>query len=183
MKIVLPLFGVGAFLLFSPGCGQSTPALDSHMLATSNQQRAFDSSAVETLQDALLKSAVLEQHAIYPYHFVPQSAVLTELGQRDLDILAEKYKELPGPLVLVRGDATDELYAQRRATIVDAFKAAAVPGDRITVVEGLPGGTGVSSQYVVDTANDKKKGYAGSTDSGSMTNTGITAPEKFEGER
>jgi hypothetical protein len=181
MKTVLSLTSA-ALMLFS-ACSQSPPALDAHMLATSQQQRDFDASAVESVQEALARNAVIEQHAIFPYHFVPQSAVLTELGQRDLDILAENYRERPGDLVLVRGDASDELYGQRRAALQDALKAAAVPDNRVTIVEGLPGGKGVASEYLVNTLNDKKKSYAGSTDTGSVTSTGITAPQKYEGTR
>jgi hypothetical protein len=182
MKIMLPFLGMA--LLFPSGCSHSPPALDPHMQASFQAQSAFDTWTVESIQETMVNNSLIEQHAIYAYHFMPQSAALTELGEHHLTLLADRYKEQPGSLVLVRGDAPDELYTQRRATVMAALKAAAIPDDRVTIVDGLPGAKGLASQYIVDSISEKKKSYSGSsTDTGSMTTTGMTAAQESEGAR
>lgn len=82
MKIVLPALALLAAALV--GCTQSPPVLDPRISATYRQQRAFDMWTVDSIQQAAMKNAVIEQHAIYPYDFAPNSAALTELAKRDL---------------------------------------------------------------------------------------------------
>lgn len=50
------------------------------------------SEMVTSLQDEAVENAIIRQHTIFSYHFVPGAPYLTELGERDLDVLAHHYK-------------------------------------------------------------------------------------------
>jgi len=47
---------------------------------------------VASLQEEAVENAIIRQHTLYSYHFVADAPYLTELGERDLDILANHYK-------------------------------------------------------------------------------------------
>jgi hypothetical protein len=156
------------------GCTQEA-VVDPLMTEGFRQQRAFDTWAAESFQDAAIRAGVLEQHALFPYHFAPGTATLTELGQRDLAILADGYKTAPGPITLVKADTPDDLYGRRRDAITAALQEAGVTG--VTVADGPVGGAGITGQEAVVARRQKQAyGTAANTDTGSITDTGSVAP-------
>lgn len=174
MKLVLPVLALIAATL--SGCAQSEYALDPHMASAYRDQREFDVFAIESVQEAAMKNAILEQHALFPYHFVPGSATLTEVGQRDLSFLTDNYKTNPGPLALIKGDTPDELYSLRKNAVATALQQAGLAS--IAITDGPVGGRGMTGQAAVIARRAKKEDYAGAqnTDTGSITDTGAVTP-------
>src|SRR5688572_29523898 len=79
--------------------------------------------AAAEIRQASLRQAILDQRALYPYHFEIDSPELNELGERDFELLAEHYREHPGELRVSQGGASSELYARRVAGVMDELAA------------------------------------------------------------
>ena len=170
MKLAVPSVALAASLLAA--CSATPMNLDPQADAVTHQQIAFDSWAVASVRDAAVSASVLEQHALYPYHFAPNSPALTELGQRDLSILADAYKENPGPLTLVKADTPDDLYNRRKDAIASALQQAGVPADKVIIADGIPGGPGMTGNEAVMSRKAKKDSFGPSvSDTGSVTIT------------
>ncbi len=86
----------------------------------------LDTWLTRTIADEGIKRAIIAQHAIYPYHFVPDSEKLNELGKLDLAILVRHYREQPGQLSLRRGEVNEELYEARVKWVRGILEKAAV---------------------------------------------------------
>lgn len=129
------------------GCERS----ESDRVALTVQERPAESHGwlVEAVEMAQVRKGVIAQHTLYPYQFVADGAALNELGQRDVAILAEHYSVFPGPLNVRRGEAPEELYAQRIDTVVRAMARAGVDTDRIRIADAMAGGDGSPSDRVV----------------------------------
>ena len=177
MKLALPAVALAASLLGA--CSATPTSLDPQANAVTHQQQAFDSWAVAAVRDAAFNSSILEQHALFPYHFAPNSPALTDLGQHDLSVLADAYKDNPGPLTLVKADTPDDLYARRRDAVAAALQQAGVPADKVTIADGLPGGNGITGQEAVAARKAKKESFgAAASDTGSVTITDAPVGEK-----
>lgn len=117
---------------------------------TGDDNARTDKWLVGSYGDDAIKNAIVAQHTIYAYHFIRNSAVLNELGEHDVAVLARHYKKHPG-LVNVRSSDTEaELYQDRVKSVVEALGKAGVDTARITVADGLPGGDGMTSERVVN---------------------------------
>lgn len=110
---------------------------------------ANDQWLVNQMNDDMIHNAILTQHALFPYHFMPNSATLNDLGKHDLVVLAGYYKEHPGAIVVSQGTVSDELYKARMDTVVQGLTQAGVQMARVKVGDGLPGGDGVDSNRAV----------------------------------
>lgn len=111
--------------------------------------RNLDVELVKTLNNVAVENAIVTQHTIYPYHFVADAGELNELGQRDLTVLANHFKDHPGILNVHRGDAPEDLYNARVADVVSRLKATGVEMNRMSVSDGMPGGSGMTSERVI----------------------------------
>ena len=109
----------------------------------------LDAELVRTLNDIGIENAILAQHTLYPYHFVSNADTLNELGQRDLAVLARHFREHPGALQIQGPDGDGDLYEARVAHVLGRLKDASVDTARMTVSEGMPGGSGVASGRVI----------------------------------
>ena len=155
------------------GCATGSPEeWDAGIAATERQTRSTDMWTVDTALQNNITSGVIMQRTIYAYHFDPGTARLTELGQRDIGILAGYYKTTPGVLNVMRGDATAELYAARTSSVKAALKDAGVNVDQVQLVAGVPGGTGMSSQEIVDAGKRESEALKGSSLSSPAGQTG-----------
>ncbi len=108
-----------------------------------------------SLGDEAITNAVIRQHTLYPYHFVPNGAVLNELGQRDLDVLIDHYRSYPGELNIRRGDESERLYAQRTEGVLAAMVKAEVNAAKVKISDGTPGGAGMTSEEVIEISKPK----------------------------
>lgn len=103
----------------------------------------------DVIRAAALNKAIVQQHVMYPYHFVANTAELNPLGERDLKVLADYYLKHPGALSVRRAGASQTLYDQRVVAIMDKLKASGVAIERLTVADTNPGGEGISSERLV----------------------------------
>jgi hypothetical protein len=111
--------------------------------------RKLDTELVNVLNNIGLENAIIAQHTLYPYHFVPDGETLNTLGDRDLAVLAKHFQKHPGTLNIRRGDVPDELYDARVTHAVEMLKQYGVKIDRVSISDSLPGGTGMPSERVV----------------------------------
>lgn len=124
---------------------QSDPALD----PVTYKPDTVDPWLVEALAELPADKAVVRQHTLFAHDFVEYGAVLNELGRRHLEILIRHYRQYPGPLNVRRGDASKVLYDARVAAVRDALAAGGVNVQQVEVGSGLPGGEGLSGEYVL----------------------------------
>jgi len=111
--------------------------------------KKLDVELVNALNNIGLENAIVSQHTLFPYHFVQDGETLNKLGQRDLAVLATHFAKHPGSLNVRRGDTPAELYDARVAHAVQQLKQAGVRTDRLSISDGMPGGTGMPSERVV----------------------------------
>ena len=116
---------------------------------TAADQR-MDKELVRTLNNVGVENAIITQHTLYPYHFVPDGDQLNELGQRDFAVLARHFTEHPGLLNVHQGEGISaELYKARVAFVTSRLKEAGIEPGRVNVTDGMPGGPGMPAERVV----------------------------------
>lgn len=91
------------------------------------------------------ESAIARGAAVYPYHFVLNSAQLNELGEYEVGVLA---RTGAANIHLARGDASDALYEARKNALVDALVSGGADASMIAINDTLPGGEGMASTRV-----------------------------------
>jgi len=122
-------------------------------------RHAVNTMFANSYTDAAIKNAILAAHTMYPYHFVPNSQDLNELGISDLGVLAEHYREHPGGLNVYQGGTPKALYQARVRSIMEGLAQMGVDRGRIRISDGLAGGDGMPSEQVVtimEGGNDAK---------------------------
>ena len=117
--------------------------------AGDRSKKNLDVELVNTLNNIGVENAIITQHTLYPYHFGADAGELNELGQRDLMVLARHFKSHPGILNIRRAEAREELYDARVAHVLSRLKDAGVETSRMSVSDGMPGGSGMPSESVV----------------------------------
>lgn len=133
----------------------------------------IDAELVRTLNNIGLENAIITQHTIYPYHFVTDGEQLNELGRRDLAVLARHFTENAGVLNVRRGEEPAALYEARVNHVIQNLKQAGVDTGRLQVSDGMPGGTGMSSERVVTILKQTPQAST-ITGSNRMTTTGTS---------
>lgn len=113
------------------------------------EDKNLDAELVRTLNNIGVENAIIAQHTLYPYHFVPDGGQLNELGRRDLAVLAKHFADHAGTLNVRRGETPAELYEARVAHVVQSLKEMGVNTARLNLSDGMPGGTGMASERVV----------------------------------
>jgi len=107
--------------------------------------------------DEAAANAVMRQATVFPYHFEPRTAHLTELGQRELAILATYLRAFPGEVRMPRGSADDALYAARSGAVLAFLREHEVNTEGVRIVDGQPDGDGMASERVVEALAAKNK--------------------------
>jgi hypothetical protein len=146
-------------VVFVGGCKQDQKAAE---------DRTADAYFVRSVQDTAMKNAIIAQHTLFPYHFVPNGDDLNDLGKVDFDILAKHFQEHPGDLNVRRGDVTKELYDARVKRVRDRLSAYGIPAASIAIADGLPGGPGMTSENVVKVLKNEDERRASSSTQGGM---------------
>ena len=103
----------------------------------------------ESLRRASVEQAIVVQRSLFAYHFIPDSADLNELGMHDLQVLAAHFVDHPGEMNVRRGAASEDLYHDRVERVAEALAGMGVARDAIRIVDGKPGGDGVSSARMI----------------------------------
>ena len=109
----------------------------------------MNAGLITAYNDTAMENAIIAQHSLYSYHFVNNSDQLNELGRRDLSILAKHFKEYPGQLDIGRDGTSENLYKARVAYVAEQLKKAGVDISKLVISDGLPGGSGMVSNDVV----------------------------------
>ena len=109
----------------------------------------MNAGLITAYNDTAMENAIITQHSLYPYHFVNNSEQLNELGRRDLSVLAKHFKEYPGQLDISRDGTSENLYKARLAYVTGQLKKDGVDISKLTISDGLPGGSGMASNDVV----------------------------------
>jgi hypothetical protein len=131
--------------------------------------------AGDMISNASLNNAIVSQHTLYPYHFVTGSALLNELGQRDLSVLTDHFLRAGGDLNVHRGSAAQPLYDERVKTVLERLAAAGVQSGAVAIKDGLPGGEGLASETVIKILKEKMskvEDVGASTTSSSSSSSG-----------
>jgi len=115
----------------------------------SRADKNLDVELVNTINNVGVENAIITQHTLYPYHFVTDGEKLNDLGQRDFAVLARHFTEHPGILNIRRAETGAELYDARVAHVLGTLKEAGVETNRVSVSDGMPGGSGMPSERVV----------------------------------
>lgn len=131
-----------------------------HWQQEAQDERAADARLVEGYTQQAQENAIVVQHTLYPYHFVPDSATLTQLGEHDLEILAEHYRQQPGPLNVPRGGISEDLYRARVDAVRAELQEKGVDPARVTWLDDRPGGPGMSSERVLAVLDAEKAAAA-----------------------
>ena len=112
-------------------------------------KRILDRELVDTINDTAIQNAIISQHTLFPYHFVNNSNRLNELGEFDLNVLANHFLKNPGQLNIRRDDASEELYQARVSFVLERLKGAGIESEKITFSDGMPGGSGMPSEKIL----------------------------------
>ena len=161
MKPILAL-ACGLALTSLGGCrAPAQQTSGNHLVGAHNMwaNRAF--------RDMAAHSAVVRERTLYPHHFAEGRAELNQLGQRDLTLLADLFREQPGSLNVRRGDADEDLYQARLEAVRTALEFSGIDAARVDLVDGPAGGDGAGSERTVDvlesgSALAPQSGYVGS---------------------
>ena len=132
-----------------------------------------DHLLARTYHDAAVKNAIIRQHTVFEYHFIPDSAMLNPLGRRDVGILAGHFSDYSGTLNIRRGRTPVHLYRDRVNTVQRALSDAGVQVDRMQVQDGLSAGDGLTSNEVAIILKDAYGSGASGVDASSYE---ITMP-------
>lgn len=137
---------------------------------TFSEDRAMMNAwSVDMYHADMINNAILTEHTLYPHHFVHNAAVLNELGEHDLDVLARHYADYPGQMNVRQGVVEDELYQARLRTVVEYMRSRGVDTDRVKMEDRFSGGSGLPAEQVLTIlAKDVDVSY---DDSGSTTAT------------
>jgi len=135
----------GVICLLMAGCGGA----DKGAKPVELDQGLINAGLVDSYNNLAMQDAILAQHTLYPYHFVKNGAQLNELGRRDLAVLAGHFKQNPGRLNIRRDNVSPDLYNARVQFVLNELQKAGVVAGRIAVADGMPGGSGISSERIV----------------------------------
>lgn len=172
-KQTKPTMKLGAALLIAvgftiTGCQQSNKTTTMKDFDDGDRK---DTNAwlIRTYQGQQVENAIARQHTIWSHHFVEGTTVLTPRGFRDLGILRAHYARYGGGILTVRqGEAGDELYEARLATLSDWLTEQGVPMATVDVQSDLYTGDGKRStraaEDYVRPSSDEPFAFHGTSD-------------------
>jgi hypothetical protein len=115
----------------------------------SPDERLMNTKLINTYNDIAIQNAIVSEHTVFPYHFVKNGAELNELGQRDVAVLAGHFATNFGYLNIRRNDTPADLYEARVGAVRERLQEAGVDVERISISDGMPGGSGMPSERVL----------------------------------
>lgn len=143
---------------------------------TSDNNQIYE-RVVEETNDSAVRNAIISQHTLYPYHFVVNTARLNDLGLRDISVLAGYYRDNPGQLNLRKMDASPELYDARIKAVLAQLTKSGLDVTQMTVVDDLPGGSGMSSERAVRILSQEDRSAAQGGGSAGNTPANFSSPD------
>lgn len=131
------------FCILPLGCQEETTD------KTANE-RLMNRTLINTYSDIAIQNAIISEHTLYPYHFVKNGAELNELGLRDLAVLAGHFDKNGGHLNVRQLEASAELYEARVNFVREKLREAGIDMAGVSISDGMPGGSGMPSEKVLD---------------------------------
>ncbi|HWP41043.1 MAG TPA: hypothetical protein VNL70_08955 [Tepidisphaeraceae bacterium] len=166
---------IGAALVGLAVVGCSKDRKDRQVAEMVPDERTLNTMMVRAALEQDARNAVAAERIIYSHHFHPATASLNELGERQVQVLAEALRDQPEARVsVVQGEAGPELYKRRLEAVRARFAEAGADTGRLHVGPGVPGGPGISSEliwrsYQSAAQNGDNGGGRGAGSSGSMS--------------
>lgn len=120
----------------------------------------INSQLINTYNDIAIQNAIVSQHTLFPYHFVENGAELNELGQKDLAALISHFIKHPGHLNIRKHNTPRDLYNARVNLVRKRLQQAGIAIERISVTDGMPGGSGMTSERVLVILERASKGIS-----------------------
>lgn len=152
----LGVFGAALLVALSAGTigGCHTAPPDRVANPAPEHYGKLNAAMVQVLNRSSIDAAILEQHTLYPYHFVRHSTELNDLGRRDLAVLLTHYKEFAHAgtvqsLNVRRADTPETLYDARIRRVAQLIADAGIASNRIEVADGMPGGDGAQTERAI----------------------------------
>ena len=130
-----------ALLLLAAGCRSSAHQSD--------PSPVHEMWVSDHLRRDQVHAAALVERVVYPHHFAPHSSRLSPLGKQQLAILSSDLRTAPGELAVRRGGADDALFAARMEEVRNTLLAAGLGETDFTLTDGHAGGSGVSSDRLI----------------------------------
>ena len=175
MLVLNPNFSTRAFctvcifaVVLSQSCQgkakkETAPTVLQHDMLTQ-----IDRWAVTVPNDQAVEGAVITQRVLYDYHFSTGTDRLTKTGRRDLEILIRHYRGQGWQLNMKPGNASPDLYKNRIKVVESVLLSSGMSLDTVSIIDGLPGGTGVSSDNARRIRQDSLDG-AGTLEQGQQS--------------
>ena len=162
-------------LLLAAGCGSYKPLADKP-----DDEGSVDALMVRTQFDQNVRGGILAERAIYPYHFAPDSPVLNELGEHQVEVLASACHGT-ARVNVVRGNDSQQLHDARVQTVRDKFDEEGIAPAALTIGDGPPGGLGLSAKAALEAIEPPDAKTPGSPEkmrSGSSQNSGVSGTSR-----
>jgi hypothetical protein len=169
MKLNLMIIAV-LFCILIIGCQDNAPR--------EPNERVINSQLVRSYNDMAIQNAIVSQHTLFPYHFVANGAELNELGQRDLAALISHFIKYPGHLNIRRSKTAADLYEARINMVHEKLLEAGIDMKRISISDGMPGGSGITSERMLVILEQEPEGASTSTSSSSSSSSSYSAGMK-----
>lgn len=147
MRMIVLTVAVVVMMALLNGCGDPPPNPGSAV------DHRVDPLLVNMPNDMAVRSAIVRQQTLYPFHFEVNGAPLNDLGHSDLAVFADHYRKYPGSLSIRRGDASRELYDARVKEVISELGKAGVAISRSAVADAPARGDGMPSESVLNILN------------------------------
>ncbi len=95
------------------------------------------------------EAAIAQERVIYPGRFVSNSAKLNSLGIRDVQVISDAAGDGAVRIVVRRGNVSDELYADRVASVLTEFDSLGIATNRLQVTSMSDFGSGTPATEVI----------------------------------
>ena len=158
------------------GCSTPPKKHTDSIVMKDEVQYAVDKELVREPFNDQTRLGVIRQRSLYEVHFKQDSAKLSNLGQRDVAILAEALRSEGGRISVPKGIASDTLYAARIEQVRLALVEAGIDMANVKIGDENAGGIGTSTYQALliqaEIRNSPMKQSGGKT----LNNTGDGKP-------
>ncbi len=158
------------------GCSTPPKKHTDSIVMKDEVQYAVDKEFVREPFNDQTRLGVIRQRSLYEVHFKQDSAKLSNLGQRDVAILAEALRSEGGRISVPKGIASDTLYAARIEQVRLALVEAGIDMANVKIGDENAGGIGTSTYQALliqaEIRNSPMKQSGGKT----LNNTGDGTP-------
>ncbi len=132
-------------------------------------RHVINSQLIHSYNDMARQNAIISEHTLFPYHFVENGAELSELGQRDLAILASHFVKHAGHLNIRQHNTPADLYEARVKLVREKLQEEGIDMERMSISDGMPGGSGMASERILVILREEDEGGMAETSATSQS--------------